>query len=159
MTRRSKPRAYLLLARISNLPTVWTNVLAGSLLAGVALHPGTVALVAVAISLIYCAGMWMNDACDAGADANARADRPIPNGDVSVREVWIGATLLAAIGLLLVWLSGARGGARAWSVVLIGAVAYYNVRHKADPLGPVAMGVCRGLVYLCLLYTSPSPRD
>ena len=28
MTRRTKTRAYLLLARVSNLPTVWTNVLA-----------------------------------------------------------------------------------------------------------------------------------
>ena len=82
MTRRSRPRAYLLLARVSNLPTVWTNMLAGSLLAGVALNARTVLIASAAMSLVYCAGMWMNDACDAGADARARrmllqADRPV----------------------------------------------------------------------------------
>ena len=34
--RRSRPYAYLLLARFSNLPTVWTNVLAGTIASGAA---------------------------------------------------------------------------------------------------------------------------
>ena len=33
MTGRTKPGAYLLLARVSNLPTIWTNVIAGAALA------------------------------------------------------------------------------------------------------------------------------
>ncbi len=148
MTRRSRPRAYLLLARVSNLPTVWTNMLAGSLLAGVALNARTVLIASAAMSLVYCAGMWMNDACDAGADARARADRPIPRGDVTRAEVWTGAAVLAGLGLAMLWFSGARAGARPWSVVLLGAIAYYNIRHKADPLGPLAMGLCRGLLYI-----------
>jgi 4-hydroxybenzoate polyprenyltransferase len=148
MTRRSRPRAYLLLARVSNLPTVWTNVLAGSLLAGVAIHARSLLFLCASMSLIYCAGMWMNDACDAGADARARGDRPIPNGDVGVAEVWAGAVVLAAMGLMMLWLSGVRPGARAWTVVLLAAIAYYNIRHKGDPLGPLAMGVCRGLLYI-----------
>ncbi len=148
MTTRSKPRAYLLLARVSNLPTVWTNVLAGSLLAGVALNVRATLVVAAAMSLIYCAGMWMNDACDAGSDARARGDRPIPNGDVTVTEVWAGTVVLAALGMATLWISGANPSARPWAVVLLAFIAYYNIRHKGDPLGPLAMGVCRGLLYV-----------
>lgn len=148
MTRRSKPLAYLLLARISNLPTVWTNVLAGSLLAGAAFNGRAYVFVAAAMSAIYSAGMWMNDACDAGADARARADRPISHGDVTVAEVWIGTASLAALGGVLLWLGGAHSGARLWTLALFAAIAYYNIRHKVDPFGPLAMGICRGLLYI-----------
>lgn len=148
MTRRSRPRAYLLLARVSNLPTVWTNVLAGDLLTGVPVNARALLLLCLSMSLIYCAGMWMNDACDAGADARARADRPIPSGDVSLAEVWTGAAVLAALGLAILWWAGVRSGARPWTVVLLAAIAYYDIRHKGDPLGPLAMGICRGLLYI-----------
>jgi 4-hydroxybenzoate polyprenyltransferase len=30
---------------------------------------------------------------------------------------------------------------------LVLTIVYYNWRHKRDPLGPLWMGVCRGLVY------------
>jgi len=148
MTRRPKARAYLLLARVSNLPTVWTNVLAGSLLVGAALDASRLVLVALAMSLIYCAGMWMNDACDAAPDARARADRPIPNGDVSLAEVWMGTAILVAAGLLALWWSQAAALAWRWTLVLLAAISYYNVRHKVDPFGPLAMGICRGLLYV-----------
>jgi len=148
MSRRSKPHAYLLLGRISNLPTVWTNVLAGMLLAGAPLHPAGLALIAVSMSLIYTAGMWMNDACDAGADARARADRPIPSGDVTVAEVWAGVVALVVAGAALLWFAHPFAAAWPWSVVLLAAIAYYNVRHKRDAFGPLAMGICRGLLYV-----------
>ncbi|MEI6245581.1 MAG: UbiA family prenyltransferase [Acidobacteriota bacterium] len=148
MSRRSKLRAYLLLARISNLPTVWTNVLAGSLLAGAVLNVRAVTLVALAMSLIYSAGMWMNDACDAGADARARADRPIPRGDVTLAEVWAGVAALVVAGAALLWLAHPLAAAWPWSFVLLAAIAYYNVRHKRDAFGPLAMGICRGLLYV-----------
>ena len=40
---------YLRLGRVSNLPTVWTNVLAGVALAGVSVDPGPLALLALAL--------------------------------------------------------------------------------------------------------------
>src|SRR6187399_237800 len=84
--KRSRPRAYLLLARISNLPTVWTNVLAAYVVAGASRESLPVA--SIAVSLFYIAGMLLNDAFDAPVDARARADRPIPNGDVTRTEVF-----------------------------------------------------------------------
>ena len=74
--RRSRPRAYLLLARISNLPTVWTNVLAAYVVAGASRE--SLPIASIAASLFYTAGMFLNDAFDAPFDAQARADRPIP---------------------------------------------------------------------------------
>ena len=60
--QRSRPRAYLLLARISNMPTVWTNVLAAHVAAGAALD--TVPAAAAAMSCLYMGGMVLNDVCD-----------------------------------------------------------------------------------------------
>jgi 4-hydroxybenzoate polyprenyltransferase len=33
---------------------------------------------------------------------------------------------------------------------------HYNVRHKRDPLGPLIMGICRGLVY-CIAASAIAP--
>ena len=54
----------LRLGRISNLPTVWTNVLAGALLAGGGLADVRVPLLMLALSMFYLGGMFLNDAFD-----------------------------------------------------------------------------------------------
>jgi 4-hydroxybenzoate polyprenyltransferase len=89
----------LRLGRISNLPTVWTNVLAGTVLAAgtVGIMDGKLLLLLVALSLFYIGGMFLNDAFDSEFDAKARPDRPIPSGRVSAREVFgYGFALLGA---------------------------------------------------------------
>ena len=67
-----KWRIYLQLGRVSNLPTVWTNVLAGVLLAGGALEPGSFIPLLLAFSLFYEGGMFLNDAFDRKIDARER---------------------------------------------------------------------------------------
>jgi hypothetical protein len=37
--------------------------------------------------------------------------------------------------------------ARAWTAGLTAAVVFYDLHHKANPIGPVIMGACRGFVY------------
>lgn len=145
--RRSRPRAYLALARISNLPTIWTNVLAGMMLAANALSWSTFAAVAAAISLLYTGGMFLNDAFDHRFDAAHRPDRPIPAGEATLAEASIIGVVLVAGGVLL---TAIAGGARAaaWAGALSLCVVYYDWRHKQDPLGPLVMGACRGLVYV-----------
>ena len=144
--RRPAWRAYLLLSRISNLPTVWSNVLAGAVASHAALDGPRVALVAAAVSMMYTGGMFLNDAFDHAFDAVHRPDRPLPVVDVTRGNVFVtGFALLAAGELLLA--AGASGAAARWALALAAAIVYYDYRHKRDPLGPVAMGVCRGLVY------------
>ena len=143
---RRKWRAYLLLSRISNLPTVWSNVLAGTIAAHGAFAWRDVALVSAAVSVLYTAGMFLNDAFDHAFDATHRADRPLPAGDVSRAEVFgIGFALLAAGDLWVALAAPAAAGL--WALALTAAILYYNWRHKRDPLGPFVMGACRGLVY------------
>jgi 4-hydroxybenzoate polyprenyltransferase len=144
--RRSRPRAYLLLARFSNLPTVWTNVLAGTIVSGAAFVNADAVRLCVAVSLLYTAGMFLNDAFDRDFDARVRSDRPIPAGDVTVRETFaVGWGLMAAGALALA--AQANAAAIAWGLLLAGTIVYYDYYHKQNPFGPAVMGVCRGLVY------------
>jgi hypothetical protein len=147
--RRPRWRAYLLLARVSNLPTVWSNVIAGLAGASGAAdlatgQPGTASLF-VAASAFYTAGMFLNDAFDAPFDLQARPERPIPRGDVGRREAFAIGGALLAVGLVLLW-PGVE--AVLLGVALAAAIVFYDLRHKGKAFAPFVMGACRGLVYL-----------
>ena len=117
--RRSRPRAYLLLARFSNLPTIWSNVLAGTVVSGAAFIKADVARVSLAVSLLYTAGMFLNDAFDRDFDARVRPDRPIPAGDVTLRETFITGWGLMAAGILILVAPG-KGALLGWGLLQIG---------------------------------------
>jgi hypothetical protein len=135
----------LKLGRVSNLPTVWTNVLAGTVLAGGDWRGARTALVVVAMSLFYVGGMYLNDYFDRAIDARERPQRPIPAGDISAAAVRaIGFALLAA-GVALMFAAGATA---AIAGILLGAlIVGYDVHHKDFALAPAVMGACRALVY------------
>ena len=145
---------YLRLGRVSNLPTVWTNVAAGAVLSGAPLYPGTMVALLVALSLFYIGGMYLNDAFDREIDARERPERPIPSGLVSARTVFtlgFGMLALALVILAVTAWSGRWGGATravASGAALAAAIIYYDVVHKRDPLSPLIMGLCRLLIYI-----------
>ena len=141
--RRPRWRAYLLLARVSNVPTIWSNVLAGTLAATVIVDPVRWLQVAAAASLFYIGGMFLNDAFDAEIDARERPERPLPAGDVPRTEAFAAGAAMLVIGLMLLPFS-----AFVFGVLLIAAIVLYDYRHKGDRLAPLVMGVCRGLVYV-----------
>jgi 4-hydroxybenzoate polyprenyltransferase len=145
--RRPAWRAYLLLSRISNLPTVWSNVIAGAVASGAAFAPFDIGRLAAGMSFFYTAGMFLNDVFDREFDRTHRPDRPIPVGDVSLAAAAEVASLLIAVGLLLIAGQTQYSPPLAWSAALVLAILYYNWRHKRDPFGPLWMGLCRGLVY------------
>lgn len=145
MPRRSRARAYLLLARVSNLPTVWTNVLAAVVVAGGPRESLMAAMAAV--SLFYMGGMVLNDAFDAGVDAAMRADRPIPAGDVTRTEAFVLGVALIALGEILLLAVTHPRPALAWGLGLATAIVFYDFKHKGQAFGPVVMGLCRALVY------------
>ena len=146
--RRPRWRSYMLLARVSNLPTVWTNVAAGVLVSGGRLEWRALLGLMAGVSLLYVAGMFLNDAFDHAIDAAVRPGRPIPAGDVPRIEAFVVGELLLGTGELLLALSGETLAAAAWGLLLGAAILYYDYRHKRDALGPLVMGLCRGLVYL-----------
>ncbi len=149
----------LRLGRISNLPTVWTNVLVGALLAGGGLASPQLPLLTLALSLFYGGGMFLNDAYDRRFDAKHRPERPIPSGQVSANEVFAFGFALLALGLAgVAWASRGAQGLPAWRAVaagagLAGAIVYYNAHHKGNPLSPLVMGLCRVLVVIAAAYS------
>jgi 4-hydroxybenzoate polyprenyltransferase len=149
-----KWRVYLRLGRVSNLPTVGTNVLAGAILSGGPLEPGLLIVLLIALSLFYTGGMYLNDAFDREVDARERPERPIPSGQISAREVFaVGYGMLAVAVLMLLVAPFSWRGRPDWApvisgLVLAGTITYYDARHKQDPLSPLVMGLCRVLVYL-----------
>jgi heme O synthase-like polyprenyltransferase len=152
MAVRRRLTPYLLLGRVSNLPTVWTNALAGTALAGLSVEPRRLVLLAIAFSCFYTGGMYLNDAFDRAVDARERPERPIPSGQVSARRVFaLGFGLLGAGLALVAWMAAAFGGggaAVAAGVLLAGAITGYDLWHKDNPASPLLMGLCRVLVYV-----------
>ena len=151
--RRPRWRVYLDLGRVSNLPTVWTNCLAGAALSGAALEMPVLLLLAAALSCFYTGGMFLNDAFDHRYDEKTRSRRPIPSGEIGLFEVYALGFGLLVVGQLGIYAASVlRSGPRLESfgigVILGVLIVYYNYRHKTDPHSPVVMAACRGLIYL-----------
>ena len=150
-SKRPRWRAYLLLSRVSNLPTVWSNVLAG-VVAGTSIDSlspfasrAPVAMLLLSASAFYTGGMFLNDAFDAPFDRRVRPERPIPRGEVGLREAFVLGGALLAIGLALLW---PHRLALVCGLALAAAIVAYDARHKGSTIAPLIMGSCRALVYL-----------
>ena len=144
------------LGRVSNLPTVWTNVLAGVVLAGspASAGPAAILLLLAALTLFYTGGMFLNDAFDRSIDASERPGRPIPAGRVSAAAVFGWGFGMLGGGVLLLLVAGygytesAEWRPAAAGLALAGAIVLYNAWHKGNPISPFLMGLCRMLVYV-----------
>jgi len=140
-------KAYLDLCRVSNLPTVWTNVLVACLLASGQFAPVSYLLLAFALSCFYLAGMSFNDICDVEHDRLQRPSRPIPAGRVSLRNARILTVALFATGMLLLSAAPHLNGAAA-GVLLLLAIVTYDLHHKGNPFSVLLMASCRFLVFV-----------
>ena len=153
----------LKLGRVSNLPTVWTNVLAGTILAGGSVLDVQLVAVLIALSLFYIGGMFLNDGFDAVIDARERPERPIPSAQVRRTTVFVwGFAMLAIAIILLLWIgySSQAGLAPALAgSALAACIVFYNFKHKQNPFSPLIMGLCRLFVYIiaaaCVAQTWP----
>jgi 4-hydroxybenzoate polyprenyltransferase len=121
----------LRLGRISNLPTVWTNVLAGSAIAGGA-RPDVLVLIGTAMTALYVGGMYLNDFFDRAVDARNRPGRPIDAGEIKAATVSTIGFGLLALGVLLMIPFGFA--AVACGVALAAAIVLYDLWHKGNPL-------------------------
>jgi UbiA prenyltransferase family len=141
----SKLRTLLVLGRVSNVPTVWSNCLAGWWLGGGSswLH---LTLLCFFMMLLYIGGMYLNDAFDANFDRQHRRSRPIPSGAISEKEVWQWGFFYLAAGVLgLVW---AGTTTTILTLLLVGCILLYNAIHKLTAIAPLVMGACRFFVYV-----------
>ncbi len=153
-------RTALHLGRVSNLPTVWTNCIAGALLSGEFLFDSRVLYLLLSMSLLYISGMFLNDAFDSDVDTEERPARPIPSGQVTRRSVFLWSGSLMRIGLFILYigtsfLSDSIASLQA-AVCLCILIVVYDWKHKKNFFAPFLMGMCRGMLYITagLIYTS-----
>jgi 4-hydroxybenzoate polyprenyltransferase len=135
----------LKLGRVSNLPTVATNVLTGTVLAGGAVWDWRTGLVLSAMTFFYLGGMYLNDYCDRAIDARERPQRPIPAGNVSAGTVGSAGAGMLALGVLLLATTGLAAAVLGAGLAL--AIVAYDAFHKGNPAAPIMMGLCRAFVY------------
>ena len=142
-------RTLLVLGRVSNLPTVWSNCLAGWILGGAG-PVDRLALVATGATLLYLAGMYFNDAFDASFDRQHRPERPIPSGAISGTAVWQWALVWFSAGLACLWPLGTVPAIL--GTLLAASIFVYDAIHKIFAFSPVLMAGCR--FFLVLLAAS-----
>lgn len=137
-------RTLLVLSRASNLPTVWSNCLAGWWLGG---HASTKNLpfLFAGVTLLYIGGMYLNDAVDANFDRQRRKERPIPRGDISESTVWKLGLLWIVLGLVSLFWIGKTAGCL--GLALVFCILLYDAIHKLVTFSPLLMGACRFFVY------------
>jgi 4-hydroxybenzoate polyprenyltransferase len=131
---------------VSNLPTVWTNVIAGATIANTAANIIDIALIGLAMTAFYVGGMYLNDFFDRDIDARERPGRPIHAGDISAGAVSAIGFILLAVGVVLLVRFGLL--TVIWGLALAGAIVLYDAWHKGNVFAPVIMGLCRAFVYL-----------
>lgn len=138
-------RVFFILGRISNLPTVWTNVLVGWFLCGGNWSP-ELAWIALGVSGLYLGGMTLNDAFDADWDREFALERPIPAGKISRSAVWAIGVVEMLVGVLV--LLALTTFHPLILVGLVQAILLYNFLHKRWKGSVLIMGLCRALVYV-----------
>src|SRR5690242_16158487 len=94
-------RAHLALARISNTPTVVSDVLAGAVIAAPLTRDWHILLIIAAMALFYTAGMYLNDLLDYAIDVRDRPERPLPSGRVDPALAWTITIMLFGVGMAL----------------------------------------------------------
>lgn len=138
-------RTLLIVGRVSNLPTVWSNCLAGWLLGDGGDYDKFV-LLCLGATCLYLGSMFLNDAFDADFDRQRRRERPIPSGAIGETTVWYWGIGWLGLGtVVLVTL----GRTTAVLALLLGVtILVYDAVHKLIAFSPLLMAGCRFLLYL-----------
>jgi 4-hydroxybenzoate polyprenyltransferase len=144
-------RSYLELLRVPNIFTAVADVAMGALFVEADLETGgglVIGLLIAASSLLYAAGVVLNDVFDVELDREERPERPLPSDRIS-----LAAARRLGWSLLLFGVAAASGAAAVLhdarpaivAAVLAACIVGYNVGLKRTPLGPFVMGGCRFL--------------
>jgi 4-hydroxybenzoate polyprenyltransferase len=146
---------WLRLGRVSNLPTVWSNVLAGLALVGALQADTSLLILVLALSLFYVGGMYLNDAFDRHIDRVERPTRPIPAGHVRAATVFALGFLGLAAGTALLGLTAQAASASptralASGLALSAFIVLYDAYHKQNPVSPLTMAACRVMIYVAV---------
>jgi 4-hydroxybenzoate polyprenyltransferase len=147
--------------RLPNVFTAMADVLLGFWFTHETLSPiGVFLLLLASSSLLYTAGMVLNDVFDLEQDRRERPHRPIPSGRIPIMTAGRLAGCLLIFGMLVGCGAGLLAGdlrPAALSILLAWTIIFYDGILKHTPVGPVAMGVCRMCNVLLGMSVSPTP--
>lgn len=152
--RSRSARAYAELARAPNLFTSVADIVAALWASGVDLaQVGWLAPAALvwASWQLYLGGVVLNDYFDREVDARERPRRPIPSGRVNAQvaaKLGYASLVVGVLAASLASLLVRQPRSVAVALALAGMIVAYDAGLKRTPLGPVAMGACRGLNWL-----------
>lgn len=142
---------YLKLARPANLPTAAADIVTGMAISGVfaislassSFWIDGVMLVFASVFL-YAGGVILNDVFDHKIDQTERPERPIPSKVVSLKNAsFYGAALLLLGVILAVIVNFIAGGVAL--LLSLSILTYDAFAKNHSVLGPLVMGICRGL--------------
>lgn len=143
-----KSGVYLRLMRPANLVTSVADVLAGIAISEFYLNQHTDWLPALLLCVstigLYGGGIVFNDIFDAELDRIERPERAIPSGVVRIKEAVILGTILLLIGIISALAFSLLSGLIAFMIALL-ALIYDKYGKHYTFLGPLNMGLCRGL--------------
>ncbi|MEO8414673.1 MAG: UbiA-like protein EboC [Ginsengibacter sp.] len=146
-----KSIAYFKLMRPANIVTAIADVLAGVAISGFAINPGlfvnhTLPIILLSMSTVglYGGGVVFNDVFDAELDKIERPERPIPMGIISEKEGALLGIFLLLLGMAAAFIVNPISGLIAIAISVSALVYDKWGKHHAF-LGPLNMGLCRGL--------------
>ena len=147
-----KLKPYLELGRISNIPTVISNVLLGIALVSLETISITTVLMILSGACFYLAGMYMNDICDYKWDMDHKNSRPLVKGVVRLKQVKLIQYSLFILAFIFYFIAininHASIYALIYPLILLGFITWYNVDHKENVFSPIIMGLCRSFLIL-----------
>jgi len=129
--------------RPANIITAVADILAGVSVAGFLWRGGDWWWLVLATIGLYGGGVVFNDVFDADLDRRERPERPIPSGQVTIRQATVLGLGLLLGGVLCAFQVSATSGILASAVALL-AVLYDKYGKHHAWLGPLNMGACRG---------------
>lgn len=137
--------------RPANLVTSVADVLAGVAISGYFLtnefglsHLFPILLLCISTVGLYSGGVIFNDVFDAEKDKTNRPERPIPSGVISVREARLFGGICFSAGIIAAGFVNLTALSLAF-LILIAALAYDKWSKHLAIIGPLNMGLCRGL--------------
>jgi 4-hydroxybenzoate polyprenyltransferase len=142
-------RDYLELMRLPNVFTSMADVAMGFLFVREltsAIDAWLLAVLLAASSLLYIAGVVLNDVFDLELDSHERPDRPLPSGRISPSAARRFGWGLLTAGVMLGWAASFLIGNMlpgAIVVILVASILIYDAGLKFTVIGPVLMGACR----------------
>ncbi len=161
----SKLIGYLRLMRPANILTAITDILAGIAISGfLATGLGDVQAIlqvtcmAIATIGLYGGGVVFNDVFDAALDRVERPERPIPSGIISRTEGVVLGSYLLLLGVLAAFTVGELSGFLAIGIA-VAALVYDKWGKHHNLLGPINMGLCRGLNLLLGMSIIPNTLE